>query len=393
MRFMNKKKRAFVVVIVALAAVLLLILIGGLIFFEGRKGPAAPFEAVSKDASTPNTPSSNGANPEAAKIRLPDTALTVQQKKEKRPLPGPSEAIPGQGGFASAHAKDSQATFDSVSLHFEKGADTADTSGSGCEKDTTPPWVYTDPSGGLHHTALSVKLFATKPCVIEWQIDSAGPWNVYGEETIRIEKSATLRLKATDSCGNRMEPREERYDLKPEDAVRRCPRDMEHVRVGRTSFCIDKYEWPNVKDRPPRTYVSVYQAMDTCVSAGKRLCTSDEWTIACTGPYGWNYPYGANYELYACVTNDTTARPSGSRPECRGYFGLYDMSGNCAEWTSTRSSINMRYYNVMGGFWESGPQSGCFNVRYSYFPQNRHNPVGFRCCKDALPDGTQRGAE
>jgi hypothetical protein len=40
---------------------------------------------------------------------------------------------------------------------------------------------------------------------------------------------------------------------------------------------------------------------------------------------------------------------------------------------------------VMGGFWQSGPRSGCFDIRYSYFPQNRHNPVGFRCCKDIGP--------
>jgi formylglycine-generating enzyme required for sulfatase activity len=168
---------------------------------------------------------------------------------------------------------------------------------------------------------------------------------------------------------------------------------MEPVRVGATSFCIDRYEWPNRKGHLPRAYVSVFQAMDTCASAGKRLCTADEWTIACTGPYGWKYPYGALYERYACFTHDTTARPSGSRPECRGYFGIFDMSGNCAEWTSTRSAVNPRFYNVMGGFWESGPQSGCFDVRYSYFPQNRHNPVGFRCCKDAESSSAKRGAQ
>jgi formylglycine-generating enzyme required for sulfatase activity len=60
------------------------------------------------------------------------------------------------------------------------------------------------------------------------------------------------------------------------------------------------------------------------------------------------------------------------------------MAGNLAEWTSTRSSKNDRFYNVMGGFWESGPQSTCFDKRYSYFPQNRHNPVGFRCCSEPL---------
>ncbi|HAJ79773.1 MAG TPA: hypothetical protein DCO75_08365, partial [Fibrobacteres bacterium] len=85
----------------------------------------------------------------------------------------------------------------------------------------------------------------------------------------------------------------------------------------------------------------------------------------------------------------------GKKPECRGYFGVFDMSGNLAEWTGTKSGKNSRFYNVMGGFWESGPQSGCFDARYSYFPQNRHNPVGFRCCSNARPRlaETKRGTE
>jgi hypothetical protein len=58
------------------------------------------------------------------------------------------------------------------------------------------------------------------------------------------------------------------------------------------------------------------------------------------------------------------------------------MSGNLAEWTNTPSARNKQFYNVMGGFWESGRQASCFERRYSYFPQNRHNPVGFRCCAD-----------
>jgi formylglycine-generating enzyme required for sulfatase activity len=63
------------------------------------------------------------------------------------------------------------------------------------------------------------------------------------------------------------------------------------------------------------------------------------------------------------------------------------MSGNLAEWTSTQAKRNSRYYNVMGGYWESGPASGCYATRYGYYPQNRHNPVGFRCCKDFASSG------
>ena len=254
-----------------------------------------------------------------------------------------------------------------------------------CAADTVPPWVYPDPSGGLHRKAILVTFAATKPCSIEWKQDSAGPWRVYTGDTIRIAATAALYFRAHDSCGNSMEEREERYEIKPEETSRFCPRDMEYVKVGGTVFCIDKYEWPNRLKAMPLSFISLYNAMDSCVSAGKRLCTTDEWTLACTGPYGWKYPYGTAYEPHACVSHDSTARPSGSKPECRGYFDVYDMAGNRAEWTNTRSNRNPQFYNVKGGFWESGPHSSCFEVHYSYYPQNRHNPVGFRCCKDAAP--------
>jgi hypothetical protein len=254
-----------------------------------------------------------------------------------------------------------------------------------CDGDTVPPWAYPDPSGGLHRGTVSVFFGATKPCIIEWKADSSAPWKTYARDTIRITATTTLFFRAQDSCGNRMEEREEYYEIQAKETSRFCPGDMEYVKVGETRFCIDHYEWPNRKNAAPLSFVSIYNAMDSCAGARKHLCTSDEWTLACTGPYGWKYPYGAAYEPHACVSHDTTARPSGSRPECRGYFEVYDMAGNLAEWTDTRSNRNSQFYNVKGGFWESGPHTGCFDVRYSYYPQNRHNPVGFRCCAKAAP--------
>jgi formylglycine-generating enzyme required for sulfatase activity len=134
--------------------------------------------------------------------------------------------------------------------------------------------------------------------------------------------------------------------------------------------------------RKPKSNISLYQAKDSCVIVGKTLCTTKEWTFACQGGKNRNYPYGNKYEPMACNTRDTTVYKSGSFPECRGYFEVYDMSGNLAEWTDTRSSKNSDFYNVMGGFWKSGSQSSCTKARYSYYPQNYHNPVGFRCCKE-----------
>ncbi len=254
-----------------------------------------------------------------------------------------------------------------------------------CEDDTTAPWVYPDPSGGLHYGKVSVRLIATEPCMIEWKFKKDQQWRVYADDSIVISKSAVICYRAQDSCENKMTVRCEKYEIK-KPPKRKCPKGMEYIKVAESRFCIDRYEWPNKKKVKPLSYISVYHAMDSCFTRGKRLCTSDEWSLACGGIHSWKYPYGELYEPKACITKNKVVSLSGSKPECRGYFGIYDMAGNLAEWTNTRSKKNKEFYNVMGGFWESGPQGSCFEPRYSYYPRNRHNPVGFRCCKDVNKD-------
>ena len=250
-----------------------------------------------------------------------------------------------------------------------------------CQEDTIAPWVYPDPSGGLHYGKIYVRFVASEPCSIEWRFKNDPEWQGYKDDSIAITKKAILCYRAKDTCGNSMDIRYEKYEIRV-PVKKYCPGEMEYIKIGDTKFCIDRYEWPNKKGVKPLAFISIYHAMDSCFTSGKRLCTTEEWSLACGGAYNWKYPYGDVYEPKACVTRDTAAVLSGSLPECRGYFGVFDMSGNLAEWTNTRSKKNRTFYNVMGGFWESGPQSSCFNPRYSYFPQNSHNPVGFRCCKD-----------
>jgi len=252
-----------------------------------------------------------------------------------------------------------------------------------CEMDTAELWVYPDPSGGLHRRAVSVKFFSNKKgSVIRWRFRSETDWTIYRGDPVKIAKTDALIYEAEDTCGKKMEKREEFYEIEQAKMSSVCPQGMEHIKVGSSQFCIDQYEWPNRKGAVPLSYISFYQASDSCFSAGKRLCTSEEWYLACTGPHSWAYPYGQAYERYACATHDTAISASGSRPECRGYFGVYDMSGSLLEWTDTRALENKNFYYVQGGFHMSGQKSGCSDRRYSYYPQNRHNPVGFRCCSD-----------
>jgi len=285
----------------------------------------------------------------------------------------------------SERSADSSRRVDSLAKHT---ADSAALRAAICARDTLAPWVYADPSGGLHRRAVSVRLVANKTCRVEWSFDGVKGWKVYDGKPINISKPATVYYRAFDDCGKRMDIRSKRYEF--DLTAPRCPAGMELVKAGDKEICVDVYEWPNKKGAAPLAYVSLYQAMDSCFSARKRLCASDEWTAACEGPERWKYTYGESYEWNTCATRDSSAQRSGGRPECRGYYGVFDMSGNLAEWTSTSAPQDKSFNNVMGGFWTSGNQSRCADARYSYYPQNRHNPVGFRCCVDAPAAGGKR---
>jgi formylglycine-generating enzyme required for sulfatase activity len=82
-----------------------------------------------------------------------------------------------------------------------------------------------------------------------------------------------------------------------------CPADMVAIRKSASypggainSFCIDRYEAPNQKGVKPFTGVTEFEAEWYCNESGKRLCTNEEWTRACSGPDGANkYCYGPQY--------------------------------------------------------------------------------------------------
>jgi hypothetical protein len=397
---MEKRRNITIVVCVIIGLLALIILLLSMGTKKGRQETVqAPVKLEQKE--------SHSVPPESLQ-QIPETTSSLQSwlssNKGSDSMNNPASALArsrtGKRSDAAGHprllqqpstvsASDTTALSDSTmrqgeTAHTSSAAD-KNTTGAMCANDTAAPWVYPDPSGGLHRKSISVKFVSSKPCTIEWKADSAADWIIYKGASIPVTRSTMLYFRAHDSCGNAMAERTELYELRPEETARFCPDGMEYVSVGATKFCIDRYEWPGKKGVVPLSYISIYSAMDSCIAAGKHLCTADEWTIACTGPYGWKYPYGNDYEPRACVSHDTCSRPSGSKPECRGYFDVYDMAGNLAEWTNTRSNKNPQFYNVNGGFWESGPHTGCFDAHYSYFPQNRHNPVGFRCCKEAEP--------
>lgn len=247
--------------------------------------------------------------------------------------------------------------------------------------DTAPPYIYADPSGGLFYDTVKINLISDEPCSIYYHAGDMPGWMIYREE-IKLARSGGLSFYAIDTAGNKSDEKMEIYDIKT-GAAQKCPSDMAWVKVGDVGFCVDIYEWPNKKGVVPQAMTSLYAAMDSCMSIGKRLCASHEWHLACAGSSTTVYPYGDRYEPRACNTETQGPFASGRLPECRSYFGAMDMSGNLREWTQTKAQENERFYKVHGGFWDSRVRSSCREYQYSFYPQNTHLSIGFRCCADA----------
>jgi len=171
-------------------------------------------------------------------------------------------------------------------------------------------------------------------------------------------------------------------------------------------FCIDKYEWPNRKGAYPWVMVTWPEAHELCWSAGKRMCTEDEWTFACEGEEATPYPYGYERNADQCnldrrwkqysstslasrgsekcsreLNRLWQGKRSGEMPQCSSSFGVEDMNGSVDEWTtSTRSS---KYPSILkGGYW--GPvRTRCRPSTRNHGPGHTFYQQGFRCCKDS----------
>lgn len=183
-------------------------------------------------------------------------------------------------------------------------------------------------------------------------------------------------------------------------------RDIERFPTVSMDYCIDRFEYPNVFGEYPMIVATYREASAMCKKASKRLCTENEWTFACEGEEARPYPYGETRDGEACVVdrpwrlftegalqprNGNGARQeldqlwqgeaSGARPGCRSPFGVYDMTGNVDEWTSSVNATGFRSV-LKGGYW--GP------VRARCRPSTRaHNEdfiayqQSFRCCAEA----------
>jgi hypothetical protein len=159
----------------------------------------------------------------------------------------------------------------------------------------------------------------------------------------------------------------------------------------------------------PSGYVTGLVAESACAAAGKRLCTLDEFVLACRGEDDTLFPYGDSYQDGVCNVfredhpaallhgnasighldprlNRVSARGkalfqlTGQSSQCRSRWGsdaVYDMVGNVDEWIDEGNGA------FAGGFYARSTRAGCEALITAHPKAYLDYSTGVRCCKAA----------
>jgi hypothetical protein len=174
-------------------------------------------------------------------------------------------------------------------------------------------------------------------------------------------------------------------------------------------YCIDEYEWPNVKGERPEVMNRFHQAEVKCAAVGKRLCAESEWTLACEGPEMKPFPYGYTRDASKCNGDHPWDQPnmkkvakrdatelarlwhgvrSGSQPSCVSDYGVSDLPANTDEvvYSEQEKGERAKFDSVhTGGPWYKGVRNQCRPKIYTHNEDFYYYFLSFRCC--AEPDG------
>ena len=167
---------------------------------------------------------------------------------------------------------------------------------------------------------------------------------------------------------------------------------------------------PRAESHPsvtPSGYLSATIADLACRNAGKRLCTLDEWVLACRGQGGHKFPYGDQYQEGRCNVfreshpgqilhhdmstghldprlnlvegaNGPLLRKTGATETCKSNWGsdaIYDMVGNLDEWVDAPVGA------FVGGFYARSTREGCDSKVSSHPRAYFDYSLGTRCCR------------
>jgi formylglycine-generating enzyme len=194
----------------------------------------------------------------------------------------------------------------------------------------------------------------------------------------------------------------------------RCLRYAESTCLAKRtdlSFCMDRYEYPNVPGELPHVLTSWTDARSACEAQGKRLCSEGEFNFACEGPEMLPYVYGHERDAETCNQDRDYRLPDhskrlkhyqecqgdewcaaelarldqrekiGERKSCVSWAGVYDLNGNVNEWVVRPGEKSPNRSGLKGGWW--GPIRSRCRPMTTFHPEDDYGyEVGFRCCSD-----------
>lgn len=129
----------------------------------------------------------------------------------------------------------------------------------------------------------------------------------------------------------------------------------------------------------PITGVNYQDAIAFCEWMGGRLPTKFEWEYAALGGQKYKYAGSNDYDEIAWYGNNSNGRCHEVGKLKSNGFGLYDMSGNVAEWTSNKYEFadNNIY---MGGSWGNFGTIECNEEGHPPYLKSDIN-IGFRLAR------------
>jgi formylglycine-generating enzyme required for sulfatase activity len=163
--------------------------------------------------------------------------------------------------------------------------------------------------------------------------------------------------------------------------------DSSEVTLLRWQACTSAGTCPALRDPEPGRPVTAVTPDDAerfCRFSGGRLPTTDEWLMAAAGSSGRRFSWGPNglvcrraaFGLVAGPCADGAEGPelAGSRPDGATPEGLFDLTGNVAEWTRDRDGK----YVALGGSYRSkvAAELATWAIDAAQGPAPH---IGFRC--------------